>query len=233
MRNLLIFGFFIIALIMVQFAQAQTADDVIDKYINALGGKEKLLSLNSVRMQGNINIQGTDVSLTITKLNNVGIRTDIEVMGTSNYQIVTAAKGVSFMPVQGMSAPTDMTDDQFKASQVQLDIQSPLLNYKDKGNKVELLGTEKIDGEDNYKLKITYKNGLVSLYFIGSKNNRINKTSGKRTINGEEMDVETTYSNYKQTPDGFWFAYTTSSMQGETNFDKIEANIKVDESIFK
>jgi hypothetical protein len=74
---------------------------------------------------------------------------------------------------------------------------------------------------------------LVSFYFIGSKNNRINKTSGKRVVNGEEMDLETTYSNYKQTPDGFWFAYTTSSMQGETNFDKIEANIKVDESIFK
>ena len=233
MRNLLIFGLFIIALVMVQFAHAQTADDVIDKYISALGGKEKLSTLNSARLQGNINIQGTDVSLTITKLNNVGIRTDIEVMGTSNYQIVTAAKGVSFMPVQGMSAPTDMTDDQFKPSQTQLDIQSPLLNYKDKGNAVELLGTEKIDGEDNYKLKVTFKNGVISNYFIGSKNSRLNKSTGKRMINGEEMEIETTFSNYKQNADGFWFAYTVVSTQGETNYDKIETNIKVDETIFK
>ena len=48
------------------------------------------------------------------------------------------------------------------------------------------------------------------------------------------MEIETTYSNYKQNADGFWFAYTvTSSVQGETNYDKIETNIAVDESIFK
>jgi hypothetical protein len=52
-------------------------------------------------------------------------------------------------------------------------------------------------------------------------------------VNGEEMDVATTYSNYKQNADGYWFAYTTSSIRGETNFDKVDTNIKVDESIFK
>lgn len=233
MRNLLIFGLVIIPLVMVQSVHAQTADDIIDKYINALGGKEKLLSLNSVKMTGSLSIQGTDVSLTVTKLNNVGSRTDIEVMGTSNYQIVTATKGFSFMPVQGMSAPTDMTEEIFKSSQTQLDIQSALLNYKDKGSTVELAGTEKVGDEDNYKLKVTFKNGVVTTYFIGSKNYKLNKSSGMRSMNGAEMEVTTSFSNYKQNADGFWFAYTYLSMQGEINFDKIDTNVKVDESIFK
>ena len=47
------------------------------------------------------------------------------------------------------------------------------------------------------------------------------------------MDVETVYSNYKQNADGFWFAYTNNTIQGEVNYEKIETNIKVDESIFK
>jgi hypothetical protein len=233
MRNLLIFGLFVILLVMVQSVHAQTADDIIDKYINALGGKEKLLSLNSIKMTGSLSIQGTDINLTVTKLNNVGARTDIEVMGTSNYQIVTATKGISFMPVQGMSSPTDMTEEQFKSSQTQLDIQSALLNYKDKGTTVELAGTEKIGDEDNYKLKVTFKNGIVTNYFIGSKNFRLNKTSGKRNVNGEDMDIETSFSNYKQNADGFWFSYTNNTMQGEINFDKIDTNIKVDASLFK
>lgn len=233
MRNLLIFAFFVIAMVMVQFAQAQTADDVIDKYLAAMGGKEKLLSLNSARFTGSMSIQGTDVSITVTKLQMMGSRTDIEVMGTSNYQIVTPTKGMVFMPVQGMSAPEEMPEAQFKSGQIQLDIQSALLNYKEKGSTVELLATEKVDGEDNFKLKITFKNGLVTNYFIGSKNYRINKTTGKRTINGEEMEVSTSYSNYKQNADGYWFSYTNGTIQGEINYDKIETNIKVDESIFK
>jgi hypothetical protein len=233
MKNLIVFGLFVLALVLVQFAQAQTVDDVVNKYINALGGKEKLSSLKSVKLTGSMSIQGTDISLTITKLHLKGMRMDISVMGTENYQIVTPDKGVSFMPVQGMASPTDMTEEQLKAGQSQLDIQSSLMDYKEKGNTVELLGSEKIDGADNYKLKVTFKNGINSTYFIRQADYRLNKTISKRTINGEEMEIETTYSNYKQV-DGFWFAFTvTSSVQGETNYDKIETNIPVDESIFK
>ncbi len=230
MKNLIVFGLFILALVFVQFAQAQTVDEVVNKYIDALGGKEKLASLKSVKLAGSMNIQGTDISLTITKLHMTGMRMDISVMGTENYQIVTPGKGVSFMPVQGMASPTDMSEEQVQAGQSQLDVQSSLFNYKEKGTAVELLGKEAND----FKLKVTYKNGISTTYFIGQSDYRLNKTVSKRNVNGEEMEIETTYSNYKQNADGFWFAYTaTSSVQGETNYDKIETNIPVDESIFK
>lgn len=233
MKNLIVFGLFILSMVLVQFAQAQTADDVVNKYIDALGGKAKLSSLKSVKMTGSMSIQGTDISLSITKLHMKGMRMDISVMGTENYQIITPGKGVTFMPVQGMSAPTDMSEEQAKSAQSQLDVQSSLLDYKEKGTSVELLGKEKVDGADNYKLKVTYKNGVSTTYFIGADNYRLNKTTSKRTINGEEMEIENAYSNYKQV-DGFWFSFTsTSSVQGETNYDKIETNVPVDESIFK
>jgi hypothetical protein len=233
MRNLIIFGLFVTSLVNVQFAGAQTVDEVINKHINALVGKEKLLTLKTLRMQGNLEIQGTDVEITITKSQLIGFRADITVMGISNYQVVTPEKGIVFMPVQGMSEPTDMPEEQFKASQTQLDIQSVLLDYKEKGTVAELLGSEKVNGEENFKLKVSFKNGIVTNYFISSKNYMITKTSGKRTVNGESMDIETTYTNYKQNADGYWFAYTMSGIQGETNYDKIETNIPVDVAIFK
>ncbi|MFZ1370603.1 MAG: hypothetical protein WAR78_09475 [Ferruginibacter sp.] len=233
MKNLIIFGFFILSLVFVQFAQAQTVDDVVDKYIAAMGGKEKLMSLNSVKMEGSMNVQGYDVSITTTRLHMKGMRSDIVVAGVDNYQIITPEKGIIFMPIQGMSTPTDMTDEQLKAGQLQLDVQSSLLNYKEKGTTVELLGSEMIDGVDNYKLKLTYKNGIVSTYFIGKNDYRLNKTSSKRNINGTDTDVESTFSNYKQNAGGYWFAYNSSSMQGEMVYDKIETNIPVDENIFK
>lgn len=229
MKNLMIFGMFILSLVFAQFAQAQTADEVVNKYIDALGGKEKLASLKSVRLSGNMSIQGNDIAITVTKLHMKGMRMDISVMGTENYQIITPGKGVSFMPVQGMASPTDMPEEQAKAAQSQLDVQSALLDYKEKGTAVEFLGAE---GND-FKLKVTFKTGISTTYFIGKTDYRLNKTVSKRTINGEEMEIENTYTNYKQV-DGFWFAFTsTSSVQGETNYDKIEVNIPVDENIFK
>lgn len=233
MKNLIVFGLFIMSMVLVQFAQAQSVDDVIDKYITALGGKEKLAALKSVKQSGNLSVQGFDVAITSTRLHMKGMRADFSINGTDNYQIITPDKGISFMPIQGMASPTDMSEEQVKAGQSQLDVQSSLLNYKEKGTTVELLGTEKVDGADHYKLKITYKNGIITNYFIDGTNYRLTKTTSKRTINGEEMDLETTYSNYKQNADGYWFAYTVNSIQGETNFDKIETNIAVDESIFK
>jgi hypothetical protein len=47
------------------------------------------------------------------------------------------------------------------------------------------------------------------------------------------MDIVTSYSNYKQNADGYWFSYTSTGMQGTTDFSKIDTNVTVDDSIFK
>lgn len=233
MKNLIIFGIFILALVFAQFAGAQTVDDVINKHIEAMGGKDKMMSLTSLKMSGSFNVQGTDVSMVITRKHMVGSRADISVMGTENYQLITPAKGSVFMPIQGQSEPQAMPDDQLKTGQTQLDLQGPFINYKEKGNTISLVGKETIDGTECYKLQVTFKNGAHTDYYISTKDNRIYKTSTKLNINGEDTDVETVYSNYKQNADGFWFPYTTTSLRGETNYDTIETNIAVDDKIFK
>jgi hypothetical protein len=233
MKPIMIFGLFIMAMVVAQFAQAQTADDVVNKYLTAMGGKEKLNSLKTVKMEGNLSVMGNDVAIIMTKKHLVGMRMDISVMGTENYQIVTPTKGIVFMPVQGMSEPTEMPAEQLKSASTQLDIQGTLVDYKEKGSTIELIGKEKVDGEDCFNLKVTYKSGLVSTFFISEKTGFIVKTSGKRAVNGEEIEVATTYSNYKQNGDGYWFAYTAVNMQGQTDYSKIDTNVAVDENIFK
>jgi len=232
MKTLMISGLLIITMTLAQTLQAQTANDVVNKYIAAMGGREKLASLKTVKAEGSLTVQGTDVAMVITKKHLAGMRVDISVMGTENYQILTPAKGTIFMPVQGMSEPTVMPDEQLKAGQSQLDLEGPLVNYEDKGTTVELAGIENVDGENCYNLKVTDKNGITTNYFISANTSFIVKTIGKRVMNGEEIDVSTNYSNYKQNADGFWFPYSTTNMQGTTDFSKIDTNIPVDESIF-
>lgn len=215
------------------FVSAQSVDEVISKNIEAMGGKDKIGALKSIKMTGSMNVQGTDISLTLVKLHMIGMRMDIEAMGTSNYRIANNTKGWIFMPVMGMAAPKEMDTDEFNTSINQMDIQGNLFNYKEKGTVVELSGKEMVEGSEAYKIKATFKNGQSTNYFIDTKTNRIVKTTAKRMVNGKEMDIETTFSNYKQNADGYWFSYSSTNSQGTIVMDKIETNIPVDENIFK
>ena len=137
------------------------------------------------------------------------------------------------MPIQGMTAPVQMEEEQYKSFAGQLDVQGIFYNYKEKGTTIEYIGTEKADGVEAYNLKVTLKSGKVSNYYIDTKTNFLIKTSSKVNAGGEEVEVTNSYSNYKANADGYMFPYTSASMQGPINFDKIETNIKVEESLFK
>ena len=233
MKPIIIFGLFILVMVLAQFAQAQTVDEIIDKNTAAMGGKEKLATLNSVRKEGSMNAQGADVSIVITTLHTVGDRTDFSVMGTQNYQIVTATNGSVFMPIFGQSSPEPMGEQMLKAGQNNLDLKGIFINYKEKGIQAEYIGKQMVDANECYHLKATFKNGNVTNYFIDTKTDRLYKTTTKGKMNGEELEIFINFSNYKQNADGYWFAYTTTNERGDINYDKIETNIKVDESIFK
>lgn len=229
MKNLFISAVFLTALAVGQCASAQTVDDIAKLNIEAMGGAEKIASLKTLKMEGTLNTQGVDVMIISTTAHLKGVRVDIEVMGTSNYQVANTTEGWVYMPVMGMSTAQKMDDDQFKAAQNQMDLTGTFLNYKEKGTTIELAGKE----SDAYKLNVVYKNGIKKTIFIDVKTNRIIKSLGKTKVNGEDTETETTMSDYKQNADGYWFPYSVSTMQGTTLYDKISTNVTVDEGIFK
>lgn len=212
------------------FATAQNVDEIISKNIEAMGGKEKIGSLKTVKMTGSMSVQGMDITMIITKTHLIGTRTDIEFNGNSYFQFANATKGMVFMPP--MTDAEEMDGETFKSFVNQMDIQGSLFNYKEKGNTVELVGTEKLAGGDAYNLKLTYKNGRVSNYFIDKATNRLVKAAGTSTVQGQEMKVESTFSDYKQNGDGYWFPFTITSMRGPISFSKIETNIAIDEKVY-
>ena len=233
MKNLVVLGLFIMMLILAQVTKAQTVDDIAKLNVEAMGGADKLMALKSVKLEGTMNAQGYDVTLVTTKSHLKGLRVDIEVMGTSNYQVANPTEGWVFMPVMGMSSPVKMEQDQLNAAINQMDLQGTFLNYKEKGTTIELAGKENVAGSEAYKLNVTYKNGQKTTIFIDTKTNRVVKTVSKVTANGQEMEVESSMSDYKQNADGYWFPYSTTSQQGTITYDKISTNLPVEDSLFK
>jgi hypothetical protein len=156
----------LLALISVLSAKSQTLDEIIDKNIAAMGGKDKLLALNSLVMEGTMNFNGQSLPVKITQINNKANRVEITINGMMNFIIQTKDSGWNYFPIQGQTKPEAMPAAVVKESADALDIQSEFLNYKEKGHTVELVGKDDVDGTECFKIKVITKSGMEQTLFI-------------------------------------------------------------------
>ncbi len=238
MKTLKLAAFFLVAALSVTSVKAQTADEVISKYVTAVGGLDNWKKVNSMVQTGTMTVQGMNIDITISTLNGKGSRQDIVAMGMNNYTITTPTEGWRYFPIQGQQAPEAMTADDVKQAQDALDVTGALVDYKTKGHSAEFLGKEDVDGTDCFKIKLTHKSGKTETYFIDAATNLIVKSISLLKANGQEAELATSYSNYQKLPEGILIPHAMSVPFGPgVNFDltitKVEVNKAIDESIFK
>ena len=238
MKSIRFISFLLLSVFSLAQAQAQTAEEIVAKHLAAIGGADNWKKINSMVQSGLLSVQGNDIQITSTTVHNVGYRQDISLMGMNGYQIVTPTEGWSFMPFQGQASPEAMTADDVKEGQEGLDAQGALVDYVAKGHKVEYLGKEDVDGTECYKLKITYKSGKDETMFFDPKTYYLVKTISVRKANGQEMEMNTSYSNHTKLPEGIVVPLSVSVPLGpgfnaDMKIEKVEINKAVDASFFK
>jgi len=218
---------------------AQTVDEIIAKHIAAQGGITKLKALQSIRMTGDFETGGMRAGFTQVFKRPMKMRLDISVQGLTMTQAYDGEKGWQVVPFTGKKDAEPMTGDDLKNAQEQADLDGPLMDYKKKGNTVELIGKEKIAGKDSYNLKITLKNGDVRNLYLDAVTLLGQKTSAKTMTRGTEVELESILGDYREV-DGLKFPFSIEQHQvgGEGPgqkiiFKKIEVNVPVDDSIFK
>jgi hypothetical protein len=227
MKQILALGFLLTSL----FTQAQTADEIVNKHIEALGGAEKMRKINSTVTEGTMNVMGNDLSLKITQVHNQGNRTDMSIAGMENYIIITPNGGYTYMPVQGMQKPEPMTADDLKEALDDLDIQSNLLDYKAKGHMVEYLGTEDLEGTECYKLKVVRKNSGEQTLLLDKSTYFILRTITKRKAMGQEMDMNVDFSDYRDV-EGVKMPFSIGQGFGTMIVSSIKVNVPVSQDLF-
>src|SRR4030095_2476180 len=223
----------IAAMLVSVFTFAQTAEEIVAKHVEAIGGAAAWKKVNSIYYEGKMTVQGAEVNVTLTVLNGKGVRQNISVMGMTGYQIITPTAGWNFMPFQGQTAPEAMTAGELKESSDDLDVQGKLVDYKSKGNTVEYLGKDDVEGTECFKLKITSKAVNVETVFLDPKSYYIVRSVVKKTANGQENDVTTNLSTYKKVQEGIVVPFSITLSFGELVISKTEVNKQVDESTFK
>src|SRR5450432_371277 len=176
MKNIVLFVVFILALVFAQFANAQSLDEVINQYIIARGGKEKLNSIQSVYFEGTRQMMGTEVQVKVTKVDGKLNRVDFEIGGNSGYTIVTPDKGWTYIPMRS-DKPDEIPAARLKTMQDQLDIAGPLVNYAAKGYEATLKGKYTVSGKEAYKIELTNAaTGKNITFYIDIKTNLLLQT---------------------------------------------------------
>lgn len=252
MKTLIIIGLFVLFLVSVQFASAQTVDEVIDKYMAARGGKEKLTAIKTIYMEGSREMMGNEVAVKITKEQSKLSRTDFEMGSTNGFNLITDKGAWNYFPMR-MDAPQKAEDSLLAAMQTETDIAGPLVDYAAKGHTAELQGKENVDDVTCYKIKLTTRAGKTITYWIQADNYLLVRSTptggmmgGRRrgsSDGGGPANTARTYIVYKdyKSVDGILFAHNIESIMvggegrggGGTTFDKIELNQPVDEKLYK
>src|SRR5215510_2414763 len=178
---------------------AQTADEIISKNIQARGGLEKIKAVKSMKMIGRMTIgPGAEAPLTVEIKRPNKMRLDVTFQGMTLTQSYDGKKGWVINPFEGSKSAEPMSPEDLKESEEQADIDGPLVDWKAKGHSVQLLGKEKVEGTDVYKLKVTMKTGTVRYIFIDADSYLDIRNEEKRTIRGTETETEQTIGDYKE-----------------------------------
>lgn len=220
-------------------AFGQTADEVLEKNLKAMGGKDKIKALQAVRITGTMKMGPMEAPFIITKARPSNSRMDFTIQGMTGTQAYDGSTGWSLMPFGGNKDPQKMTEQQLKDVRADADFDGPTFDYKAKGNKVEYVGKEDVEGTPAYKLHITTKDGKESNDYFDAETYLMLRSDGIRNVQGQDLEVVTTFGDYK-TVEGITIAHSMEnhvkgkeSMGGQTlNISKIELNPTIDKAMF-
>ena len=237
-RLLLAFALAALALPAATTARAVTVDEVIAKHFEAQGGIDKLRKMQTCRMTGKMGMgNGAEVAITMERKRPGKSRTEFSVNGMTGVRVADGKNSWQFMPFMGQPAPERLTGEDLEEAIEQADFDGPLMDWKEKGNTVELVGTEAVEGAPAHKLKLTRKGGKVEYYYLDAETYLVVKREAKRVVRGTEIDGEAWMSDYKEVS-GLMMPFTMSQgMKGadrrqSMTFDKIEVDVPLDDARF-
>jgi len=213
--------------------KAQTADEIIDKYLIAIGGKEKWRQVKSMIIEGQIEVQGVEIPFTKTAIRNVGVRVDAEFQGQKIIDITTPKAGWSQNPLAGKTTLQPLSEEELKDKLDELEIQDEFVDYKERGSTVEYLGKDEEDGNEYHKIKLTTKNEKETTYFFDLKTNLIYKEESVTKQQGQEMKVISKNLNYQTTDFGIKIPFKSDMGMMVNVLKKVTINPTIDESIFQ
>ena len=181
---------FCIVLFMAHASFAQTLDEVITKFTDGNGGKERLLAINSIQIESKMTLAMMGMTTNIKTIREKDklfrIQTSGGMSSEETFTVITDTAGYTYTPAipgfggfGGMEAAfTKMTADELKQQAYQKDCSgyfAPLVDYAAKGHKAELGKAEKVNDVECFQIRLTLSSGQEMNYFIAKNNGQVKR----------------------------------------------------------
>ena len=231
----LLFGMNTCALLL----SAQTADELVAKNLAARGGIEKIKEIKTLRLAGRVQQGGIDLRISvISKAPNL-LRQVVTIQGMSEIEAYDGSSGWKISPFEGRKDPELMGEDDLRPFVEDADFYGPLVDYRNKDNKIEYLGRDTVDGDDVYRLKVTLANGDFIYYYLDPDTYLEIRSERVVHVRGAVHETMTNLGSYKLV-NGVYFPFSVEVGDKENpdrlakiQVDKYEANVAVDASEFR
>ena len=225
-------------LCLVPISPAQTISQILSKVYVARGGLTRIRALRSERVSGTISF-GSEASgpFTVELKRPMKMRMTLAVQNQNMIRVYDGTQGWANNPFAGKLNPDPMPEEDLKNISEEADFDGPLVDYAKKSNKVELVGKDKVEDKDVWRLKLTTKNGDVRYYLFDTKTFLLLKWEGKRRAEGKDYPIESYFHDYRDV-DGLKFSFEIDSGSSATDLtqklviDKIELNVNFPDSDF-
>ena len=176
-------------------ASAQTADEQIEKNIEARGGAARLKAISTLRIVRTYGTFGANIPVTITKKRTGLYRTDQALPGRPAVARGVDATG-AWESINGKVIRRP-ADQEAELRELDADFDGFLVDYKAKGHAVEYVGRERAGGIDTYKLKVTLKTGAVRHVWLDAATYLERRHEGTMTMPDGKVPVILTFSEWK------------------------------------
>jgi len=238
MKQIRFFLFAVPALLLATLISAQTADEIIANYMNALGGKDQITQVSSVFTEGTLDVMGNQGTVKTTLLSGKGYKQEIDVMGTLVVMCINDSMGWQINPMGGNYNAEKMADSQYKPGRDMIFIGGPFNgDLAARGFKVELMGQEMVGMTNAYKINVVSPENMLSVYYFDPETWYLVKSVQNYDMMGQSMEVVVNYSNYQKPENGYAMPFSIETNYGGQFFlsakiNKVEINQPIDPAIF-
>jgi outer membrane lipoprotein-sorting protein len=215
-----------------------TVDEVVAKYVAARGGLDKMKAIQSLKVTGKMIMLAaqTEAPLTLLIKRPGSVRIEIVVNGAKTVRASDGATAWDINPNRGPDA-RQAGEQEARRTRESADFDGPMVNAKQKGITLELLGKEDVDGSPAYKIKAIRQSGEMDYHWVDARSFLEVKSSSRRAIMGREMEIEAFIGNYKAVHGVMIPASMEQRMDGKPLvrivWEIIEANAPIDDAVFK
>lgn len=201
--------------------EGMDANTILEKYIEAIGGKAKLDGVESYSMVAEAEMQGMKLELEMKKTTKDQFMQDVKVMGNSmSKQVLDGDSG--YAVVQGQRK--DLTPEEIEKVKEESSA-FPELNYLAAGN-VTLEGVEQVGDSKAYKLKISDSKSAFYDMETGLKVQEVTT----QEVQGQQMTSTLGYGDYQEVS-GIKFPFKIMQTVGPQSFEFMVKEIKVNEGV--